>query len=172
LRWTTHNNVSFSFAFVLFPQAQSVAPLVSSSLNQRDFFAALLPSTNGPKRMHQSTMGPPSIITDVVPDILSFCDARTLSRASCVCRSWSIMANSNDLWTELCKEIFGVSPSELNPAPDPTRMLYVMSHLKLRYLLCHGGPGGSGAFHGSGNNHIPVISASLFRSFGRLRMDE
>lgn len=45
------------------------------------------------------------------------------------------MANANELWTELCKEVFGVTPHELIPSPDPTRVLYVLSHRKLREVL-------------------------------------
>ena len=83
------------------------------------------------------------IPTEIIPNILSYCDATTLSRASCVCRSWSIMANANELWTELCKEVFGVTPQELTPSPDPTRILYVLSHRKLREVLsiCRRGGG-------------------------------
>ena len=86
---------------------------------------------------------PSPIPTEIIPNILSYCDATTLSRASCVCRSWSIMANANELWTELCKEVFGVTPQELTPSPDPTRILYVLSHRKLREVLsiCRRGGG-------------------------------
>ncbi|KAL3761761.1 hypothetical protein ACHAWU_001277 [Discostella pseudostelligera] len=77
----------------------------------------------------------PSLSPDIIPIILAYCDATTLSRACCVCHSWSIMANANELWTELCKEVFGVTPHELIPSPDPTRVLYVLSHRKLREVL-------------------------------------
>mmetsp|Transcript_15054 Transcript_15054/g.27350 ORF Transcript_15054/g.27350 Transcript_15054/m.27350 type:complete len:191 (+) Transcript_15054:130-702(+) len=153
--------------------APSVPRPISSSMNRRKLLLALPPSTNIPaafNEMHQSKVNLPSMmISDVVPQILSFCDARTLSRASCVCRSWSIMANANELWTQLCKEIFGVSPSQLKPSPDPTRILYVMSHLKLRETLCLGGVAGG---WGRGNNNIQVISASTFRSFNLLRTND
>lgn len=132
-------------------------PISSSSMRHHKFLLALPPSTNSSATFNVI----PSLISDVVPQILSFCDARTLSRASCVCRSWSIMANANELWTQLCKQTFGVAPSELNPPPDPTRILYVMSHLKLREAFRIGGgslPGG--LFRGNG---IPIISASTYR---------
>ena len=45
------------------------------------------------------------------------------------------MANCNELWTELCKDVFGVTPLSLTPPPDPTRKLYIMSHLTLREML-------------------------------------
>ena len=73
---------------------------------------ALPPSANGPPalaEMHVSSTttvveDKQPLVCDVVPRILSYCDARTLSRASGVCRSWRIMANADELWTELCKE--------------------------------------------------------------------
>ena len=55
---------------------------------------------------------PSPIPPEIIPNILSYCDATTLSRASCVCRSWSILANANVLWTVLCKEVFAVTPQE------------------------------------------------------------
>lgn len=145
---------------------------ISSSMHQhkqqqqQQLLLALPPSTNSPaifKNIYQSTVivDLPPIISDVVPQILSFCDARTLSRASCVCRSWSRMANANELWTQLCKQHFGVVPSELKPPPDPTRFLYILSHLKLRETLCF-----RGASFGRGwvdRGGIQVISASSFQ---------
>lgn len=43
------------------------------------------------------------------------------------------------------KKVFGVAPFELHPPPDPTRMLYVMSHLTLRETLSLGKNGRRGA---------------------------
>jgi hypothetical protein len=141
-----------------------------------NFLLALPPSTNCPAafaEMYRSTFNFPSLVSDVVPHILSFCDARTLSRASCVCRSWSVMANADELWTELCKEVFGVAPFELTPPPDPTRILYVMSYLKLRETLSLGSKGvGRGWGLTSGKNNIHVVSASTFRTFGMLSSSE
>ncbi|KAL3781532.1 hypothetical protein ACHAW5_005429 [Stephanodiscus triporus] len=78
------------------------------------------------------------------------------------------MANSDELWTELCKQVFGVAPFELTPPPDPTRILYVMSHLKLRETLSFGSTGRGWGLT-SRDNNIPVISASAFWTFGRLK---
>eukprot|EP00984_Skeletonema_dohrnii_P030902 scaffold22777_cov86-Skeletonema_dohrnii-CCMP3373.AAC.4 len=73
----------------------------------------------------------PALVSDIVPHILSYMDAITLSRASSTCRSWNRLANSNELWNELCKEKFGILASELTPPPDPTSV-YVMSHLRMK----------------------------------------
>ena len=97
-----------------------------------------------------------SLVNDVVPNILSYCDARTLSRASCVCRSWNKLANADELWAELCKEVFGVLPYELRPPPDPTRILYVMSHMKLRETLSFGSRRMGGQFTGM-HSSIPTV---------------
>jgi hypothetical protein len=99
---------------------------------------------------------------DVIPQILSYCDAITLSRASCVCRSWYKLANDDTLWTTLCKEVFGVLPIELRPPPDPTRILYILSYLKLRETLSFGSGGGRSRRHGMDGsslftNSIPTI---------------
>mmetsp|Transcript_10651 Transcript_10651/g.16798 ORF Transcript_10651/g.16798 Transcript_10651/m.16798 type:complete len:217 (-) Transcript_10651:803-1453(-) len=113
----------------------------------------------------------PAVISDVIPQILSFCDARTLSRASSVCPSWNAMANANELWTELCVATFGVLPSELTPSPDPTRILYVLSHLRLRETLLVGNSGGGSWRNGGGvvgvagrnDDVVPIISGTAFR---------
>jgi hypothetical protein len=101
---------------------------------------------------------------DVIPQILSYCDAITLSRASCVCKSWYKLANADDLWTTLCKEVFGILPIELRPPPDPTRLLYILSYLKLRETLSFGSSGGGRSRrHGMGGaglfitDSIPAI---------------
>eukprot|EP00584_Thalassiosira_punctigera_P003815 CAMPEP_0172541350 /NCGR_PEP_ID=MMETSP1067-20121228/12175_1 /TAXON_ID=265564 ORGANISM="Thalassiosira punctigera, Strain Tpunct2005C2" /NCGR_SAMPLE_ID=MMETSP1067 /ASSEMBLY_ACC=CAM_ASM_000444 /LENGTH=168 /DNA_ID=CAMNT_0013327373 /DNA_START=103 /DNA_END=609 /DNA_ORIENTATION=- len=113
---------------------------------------------------------PRSLIADVVPQILSFCDARSLSRASCVSRSWSAMANANELWTELCVATFGVAPWELKPSPDPTRILYIMSHMKLRETLGGAGMRGSRGWGGTrGGGGVRTVSASAVRRFDLFR---
>mmetsp|Transcript_27844 Transcript_27844/g.47332 ORF Transcript_27844/g.47332 Transcript_27844/m.47332 type:complete len:179 (-) Transcript_27844:2523-3059(-) len=153
--------------------ARPVPRPICPSMNRHKFLLALPPSTNSPaafRKMYQYNVNLPSIVSDVVPQILAFCDARTLSRASCVCKSWSIMANANELWTELCKQNFGVAPSELKPSPDPTRILYVMSHLKLREALSCGGSGIGHGWGGRMSNSIPVISALAFHGSNRSRI--
>jgi len=107
-----------------------------------------------------SSSSPVLLQEDVIPQILSYCDAITLSRASCVCRSWHILANADDLWTGLCKEVFGILPYELRPPPDPTRVLYILSYLKLRETLSFGrgsGGGGVSSRRSSSINGIPTI---------------
>jgi hypothetical protein len=86
-------------------------------------------------------------------------DAITLSRASITCKSWNTLANCNELWNELCKDKFGVMASELNPPPDPTRTLYVMSHLRMKEAFY----GTATATMRRDNNN--VISSALFRQF-------
>ena len=103
-----------------------------------------------------SSSSPVLLQEDVIPQILSYCDAITLSRASCVCRSWHILANADDLWTGLCKEVFGILPYELRPPPDPTRVLYILSYLKLRETLSFGRGGGMSSRRSSING-IPTI---------------
>jgi len=74
----------------------------------------------------------PRLIGDIIPNILSFCDAQTLSRASCVCQEWRSIALSNDLWEHLCKRQFNISSHEIKPRPDPTKRLYVLTHQRFR----------------------------------------
>eukprot|EP00804_Cyclotella_cryptica_P001405 CCRYP_020612-RB/>CCRYP_020612-RB protein AED:0.29 eAED:0.29 QI:331/1/1/1/0.5/0.33/3/206/169 len=93
-----------------------------------------LPSLSSSSKQTHSTN--PHLTTDVIPQILSYCDAQTLSRASIVCRSWYIMANCDTLWNRLCRHHFGVEAEELRPKPDPTRKLYVLSYRKMR-AVCY-----------------------------------
>jgi hypothetical protein len=90
-------------------------------------------------------------------------DAMTLSRASSTCRSWNTLANSNELWNDLCKEKFGVLASELTPPPDPTRVLYVMSHLRMKE-----------AFYGAAatprrRENVQTISGVVFRRMNNMQ---
>ena len=68
----------------------------------------------------------------IVPTILSFCDAVTLSRASCTCRDWRTLAACNKIWENLCRKKFGVSADCISPKPDPTKLLYVLTHRSLK----------------------------------------
>ena len=106
----------------------------------------------------------PKLISDVVPHILQFCDAKTLSRCACVSRSWRTLANNNELWSLLCKEVFGVLPTQLVLPPDPTRMLYMMSHLSLRETLSLGS-GSNNVRGGLGSrwNNMIQVPVSLRR---------
>lgn len=145
-----------SLSIISLAQNQFIPRFPRSNANHH--FLALPPSTCCPSSFQElyyrsfysssssgaATTTVPSLLPpDIIPTILSYCDATTLSRASCVCHSWCIMANANELWTELCKEVFGVTPHELTPSPDPTRILYVLSHRKLREVLslCRRGGG-------------------------------
>jgi len=74
----------------------------------------------------------PRLVHDIVPTILSYCDALTLARASGVCRQWRTLASSNAYWERLCRAKFGVCPDQIRPRPDPAKLLYVLTHRSLR----------------------------------------
>mmetsp|Transcript_1915 Transcript_1915/g.2829 ORF Transcript_1915/g.2829 Transcript_1915/m.2829 type:complete len:162 (-) Transcript_1915:1103-1588(-) len=76
------------------------------------------------------------IIPDVlIPIILSYCDAKTLSRAACVCREWFTMSSSNMIWDDLCRKKFGIAANQLTPPPDPTKLLYILAYCQLREAM-------------------------------------
>mmetsp|Transcript_29568 Transcript_29568/g.67540 ORF Transcript_29568/g.67540 Transcript_29568/m.67540 type:complete len:151 (+) Transcript_29568:104-556(+) len=124
-------------------------PLFWAVMNKRPLLA-LPPSTT-------YSVGP-RLASDIVPEILSFCDATSLSRCSCVSKQWNELSSDDELWEVLCKERFGVSSDQLTPKPDPTRTLYILSHKRLRETLsCKRGVSG-------------VSSATIhLRRFGLLR---
>lgn len=84
-----------------------------------------------------TTQNPP-LIHDIIPTILQYCDAPTLSRFSSTCTLFRSMANNNDLWNRLCLEKFGVVAEELRPKPDPVRMLYVLQVRRMRDVMKRG----------------------------------
>jgi len=116
-----------------------------------------------PSSTNNSCNGLPKLISDVVPRILQFCDAKTLSRCACVSRSWRTLANNNELWSILCKEVFGVLPSQLQPPPDPTRMLYMISHMSLRETLSLGSNNARGGLGSRWNNNMIQVPVPLRR---------
>ncbi|KAL7493596.1 hypothetical protein ACHAWT_002541 [Skeletonema menzelii] len=145
-----HHNRETTLALVPY-----VPRSISSSFHckQRSTPLLLLP----PSSSHNK----PALVSDIIPHILSYMDAITLSRASSTCRSWNTLANSNELWNELCKEKFGILASELTPPPDPTRVLYVMSHLRMKE-----------AFYGASavrRENVQTISGAMFRRLNNMQ---
>jgi len=74
----------------------------------------------------------PTLVPCIVPNILSYCDAITLSRASSTCRGWHAIAQRDDMWENLCRNKFGVSAECVRPKPDPTKLLYILTHRSLQ----------------------------------------
>lgn len=103
----------------------------------------------------------PYLILDIVPTILSYCDARTVSRASCVCREWHAISLNNDLWENLCRNKFGVSAKEIKPSPDPTKLLYIMTHRRLQEV-CRASVRSSNPFL-RGRRGLPSIPVTAFQ---------
>ena len=108
----TSNPTTSSLALV--PYNPNPFPLLRLSLQIHDpnLRKLLLPTAGV-----TPTVDVPSCI---VPTILSFCDAVTLSRASCTCRDWRTLAACNKIWENLCRKKFGVSADCIRPKPDPT----------------------------------------------------
>mmetsp|Transcript_13888 Transcript_13888/g.20958 ORF Transcript_13888/g.20958 Transcript_13888/m.20958 type:complete len:182 (-) Transcript_13888:155-700(-) len=147
-----HNNRETTLALVPYvPRPQLIWSLHHK---QRPTPLLLLP----PSCSHDE----PALVSDIVPHILSYMDAITLSRASSTCRSWNRLANSNELWNELCKEKFGILASELTPPPDPTRVLYVMSHLRMKEAFY----GASAAVR---RENVQTISGAMFRRLNNMQ---
>ena len=74
----------------------------------------------------------PTLVSCIIPNILSYCDAITLSRASSTCREWHAIAQCDDMWENLCRNKFGVSAECVRPKPDPTKLLYILTHRSLQ----------------------------------------
>ena len=83
------------------------------------------------------------------------------------------MANSNNLWDELCIVKFGIKPSELRPCPNETRILYIICYLRMKEAFYGTGTGrtaiGGGGGGGETNN---VISGALFRRFNAMQQQQ
>lgn len=107
----------------------------------------------------------PFLIGDIIPNILSYCDAQTLSRASCVCHEWRSIALSNELWENLCKQRFNISADQIKPRPDPTKLLYIWTYERFREA-CRGQLDPRDAFtglRGGLESSLPTIPMSAFR---------
>ena len=83
--------------------------------------------------MHQSPN--PPLILDVIPHILEYVDASTLSRFSSTCTLFRSLAYKDELWNRLCQTKFGVVATELRPKPDPVRLLYILQVRRMRDVL-------------------------------------
>lgn len=121
------NKATDSLALV--PYNPNPFPLLRFSLQIHDPNLRKLIFSNGIAEGDTPSVDVPNCI---VPTILSFCDAVTLSRASCTCRDWRTLAACNKIWENLCRKKFGVSADCINPKPDPTKMLYVLTHRSLK----------------------------------------
>lgn len=87
------------------------------------------------QELEEETLPSIELSSDIVPIILSYCDAESLSRTACVSREWHRLSLCNDLWENLCRETFGVSAFEIKPHPDPIKQLYILSHKHLKFLM-------------------------------------
>lgn len=77
----------------------------------------------------------PPLILDVIPQILEYVDAPTLSRFSSTCTLFRSLAYKDELWNRLCQTKFGVVATELRPKPDPVRLLYILQVRRMRDVL-------------------------------------
>ena len=109
---------------------------------------------------------PPHLPNEMIWNILQFVDAQTLSRASCVCRDWHDFATRNDLWETLCRDQFGVSASQLKPPPDPTKSLYIMTHIQFKDIFRSSAKKSSSMWYSSSSTslllqqqHTAILSA-------------
>lgn len=87
-------------------------------------------------RQKENIMANVIISNDVIPNILSYCDAPTLAKCACVCREWRYFCASDELWENLCRTKFGVSATQMKPSPDPVKILYIVSHQRMRQIVC------------------------------------
>ncbi len=76
----------------------------------------------------------PALIDDVIPLILAYADAATLCACSASSRQLHTMSLRDDLWVNLCKVHFGVTPTQLDPEPDPAKSLYILTHKGLQEI--------------------------------------
>jgi len=85
---------------------------------------------------------PPSMndwLQDLIPTILSYVDATTLSNCAQVCRQWKAIEHTNQdyYWERLCRTTFGVSSYAIqHPRPTP-KALYILIDTNRRQLLYH-----------------------------------
>ncbi|KAL3930392.1 MAG: hypothetical protein SGBAC_011784 [Bacillariaceae sp.] len=134
------NDTKSSYELALVPRDNIHIPMTHHQLMANLRFISDLSSSihsqTSSSFEQQQQQQPILILNDVIPNILSFCDGSTLARAACVCTEWRDLCNRNELWENLCRQTFGVSPEALTPSPDPVKKLYVLSHMHLRAICC------------------------------------
>lgn len=86
---------------------------------------------------------PPSMneqLQDLLPTILSYVDATTLSTCAQVCRQWRAIEHTNQdyYWERLCRTTFSVSSYALqHPQPRPKALYSVIATQRRRLLYHH-----------------------------------
>ena len=86
---------------------------------------------------------PPSMndrLQDLLPTILSYVDATTLSTCAQVCRQWRAIEHTNQdyYWERLCRTTFSVSSYALqHPQPTPKALYSVIATQRRRLLYHH-----------------------------------
>ena len=114
---------------------------------------------------------PPSMneqLQDLLPTILSYVDATTLSTCAQVCRHWHTLERTNQdyYWERLCRTTWGVSSYALQP-PQPTpKALYrvlLATHRRQLWSSQHDHHGDTPAFTTTALPTIAVRTSSASR---------
>ena len=96
------------------------------------------------------------VMTDTIPLILSFLDVEELCRASCVSRTWNFLAQNDEYWERLCIKRFGLSSRGFRPPPNPTKVLYILTHVNFK-RTCGPKLSSNDAFTGMRRQNFPSL---------------
>ena len=85
---------------------------------------------------------------------MSYCDAITLCQTcSYVSREWFVLSKCNNLWENLCRKQYGVSPTyEIKPKPKYIKEFFILSYNQFIRIATMS--------HHSHHPNIPLITST------------
>ena len=101
------------------------------------------------------------LLRDLLPTILSYADAYTLSQCTQVCQQWKLLSSRESYWENLCRKQFQVSSTQFNnPKPHP-KDLYIKIHQQWKEL--YQSATSRDPFRGTNLTALPTISITLMQ---------